>query len=184
MRSEELFKDIFEDWFNNNFSSLFNRKDKIREGFKLRKLPPALDKLPVSFVGEIISDGTLNPYHLIPKYLNFLNSYRWSEKLQERIDELTGFWNEVDNSNDMGSLTEASDLLSEIEDFLTDVAPSGSYFGSSEGDGALMGFWVNDEKMFNKECPSCHSDNTSWDLDVKQHHCHDCGEGYDDDDES
>lgn len=39
----------------------------------------------------------------------------------------------------------ASDTLGEVGSALCEVAPTGFYFGASEGDGACFGFWLSDE---------------------------------------
>lgn len=40
---------------------------------------------------------------------------------------------------------EAAELLEDLHEALSDVAPVGFYFGASEGDGACFGFWLGED---------------------------------------
>lgn len=113
--------------------------------------------------GVIMSDGTLNLEHLLPKAFDILVSFSLNEKLQREIlsvfeyDEndvfIIGLFEQqyFDNARlkyDM--LEEASWTWNEsVFNYFNEIAPDGYSFGSSEGDGALIGWF-----KFNvcKEC--------------------------------
>lgn len=95
-----------------------------------------------------VSHGTLNPDHLIPAFCDVLKEYA-PEKYAEFIKdypELDGWeefleadWRLVSNDTKMN----ASD---ELFGLLNDIAPEGTMFSSTEGDGSDFGFWTVEEK--------------------------------------
>lgn len=90
--------------------------------------------LSKDWIGTTLSEGTLRPEDLIPKFLNALTEID--------PDAAVWFsahysWDDEDNEDD----EVLSEALDKLYDLLNDVAPEGAYFGSHEGDGACFGFW-------------------------------------------
>ena len=87
----------------------------------------------------LVSQGTLRPQDLIPKFLETLRS------IDE--DEYDRFLRSFPEASDIQEeLTpEQEELSGEMIDslivYLTDNAPKGQHFGAHEGDGTLFGFW-------------------------------------------
>ncbi len=119
----------------------------LQEGLNLVKKTQGLPKFPKKFRNAIVSDGTLNPDHLIPKYLRWLGSFKWRPVIQHQVEELENQWEELQTKgdevtdDDVDNMVERDDILESLANLMMDLAPEGSYFGSSEGDGALIGFW-------------------------------------------
>ncbi|NMA49529.1 MAG: hypothetical protein GX947_07150 [Tissierellia bacterium] len=95
--------------------------------------------------GIILTEGTLNPEHLLPTYYDFLVKYNINE-LADKIKAV--FSEEPTTYNSYYSITEmtcnseeAHYLLEEIYDFFNEIAPLGYCFSSHVGDGACFGFW-------------------------------------------
>lgn len=104
--------------------------------------------------GYIMSDGTLNPKHLLPKYYDLLNCYNIkSQKIKKEIEACftpkkykPTFYNQYYNNIQLANETiedqeGISWILEKLSDFLNNIAPKGYYFGFSEGDGACIGFF-------------------------------------------
>lgn len=81
----------------------------------------------------IISEGTLHPRDLIPAYIAYLDEHNYKYDLDET--DLAILENEDWDNVYVPFLM---DYLGECMD---DAAPEGMYFGSSEGDGACIGYW-------------------------------------------
>ena len=108
----------------------------------------------------ILSDGTLNLEHLLPKVYDLIENfelYNEDEKAREikkGIEEVfegePTFVNQYydDSKLKEDKLEEASFIMNEdVFDYFNDIAPEGYLFGSSEGDGALIGwFKVGEEE--------------------------------------
>ena len=100
-----------------------------------------------------VSHGTLNPDHLIPVFCDVLKEYA-PDKYAEFIKgypELDGWeefleadWRLVSDDTKMN----ASD---ELFGLLNDIAPEGTMFSSTEGDGADFGFWSVEEKLLDDD---------------------------------
>jgi hypothetical protein len=139
--------------------------------------------LPASFIGSI-SEGTMRTEDLLPRFLNVLaqaepehsavvemrNVYAAATTLSESeghispddVLDLVGFWDSEHTSY----------LLNEdVFNALNEVAPEGTYFGSSEGDGASYGFWYSDCS----DCGHSSEDHTRSDNGERCSEC-DCGE--------
>jgi len=85
-------------------------------------------KLSDEYRGFVVSQGTLRPVDLVESILDFLDSIGYPEiwSLREQAleeEDLTYFLNE------------------DLWDLMNEIAPEGTYFGSHEGDGSLIGFW-------------------------------------------
>lgn len=142
------------------------------EGLILQKKEKAA-RLPNEWIDSLVSDGTLNPEHLIPKYLSILQSYNWPSDIESKVQKLS---NEYDELKDQDLDTEINrDTLvgieNDLDDLLNTVAPVGTYFGGTEGDGAAIGFWG----IWDKICPNCDSTNVEiTDRIEGTGHCNNC----------
>ena len=100
-----------------------------------------------------ISSGTLRAEDLLPKFMGILKDYA-PEKFNEFIKgypELDGWedfleadWRIISDDTKMN----ASDDLFGL---LNDIAPEGTMFSSTEGDGADFGFWSVEEKLLDDD---------------------------------
>ena len=92
-----------------------------------------------------ISEGTLQVQDLLPIYLETFRSLGGTlkradaNKLRRVIDRLD---TELETESD---LEFASEMLDELANRLESFAPDYCYFGSSEGDGACIGFWLSSD---------------------------------------
>lgn len=98
-----------------------------------------------------VSEGTLLPEDLIPKFLTVLSELnedwynsadpdtkRAGEKVAEEIESMELDMQEDDFFDDDEAVQEDLDWLIET---LNELAPKGYYFGAHPGDGADFGFW-------------------------------------------
>lgn len=107
--------------------------------------------------GYILSDGTLNLEHLLSKAYDFIVLYNLETELKEDILECFEYDGEVNGDlflkqyYDEARLNEdynATVLWNEdVYMYFNEIAPDGYYFGSSDGDGALIG-WFKYEENF------------------------------------
>lgn len=102
--------------------------------------------------GLILSDGTLNLEHLLPKAHDLLRDYNINPSLRKEIRKLfvVRGW---ENGDDMWTHVyhgrvrikddeQASYLWNEdVYNYFNNIAPNGYYFGSLEGDGACIGWF-------------------------------------------
>lgn len=106
---------------------------------------------------KVVSDGTLKPQDLIPK---FLDALKYDEKAHSKflkdfpeILEIQS-WDELDEETQ-------SMLVDELIDALNGIAPEGYFFGASEGDGASFGFWsVGPDESKKPEAKKCEASDT------------------------
>jgi hypothetical protein len=107
--------------------------------------------------GFVLSDGTLNLQHLLPKAYDFLKNNELNDKLRKEI--LSVF--DVDGVIDEGLFAkqyygeasipqdkeqEANEIWNEdVFNYFMEISPKGYYYGSQEGDGACIG-WFKDEE--------------------------------------
>lgn len=101
---------------------------------------------------KVVSDGTLKPEDLIPKFLNALKNDETAHakflKDNPEILEIQS-WDDVDDET-------KSMLVDELTDALNDIAPDGYFFGASDGDGACFGFWqVDPDESKKPEAKTC-----------------------------
>lgn len=101
---------------------------------------------------KVVSDGTLKPEDLIPKFLNALKNDETAHakflKDNPEILEIQS-WDDVDDET-------KSMLVDELTDALNDIAPDGYFFGASDGDGACFGFWqVDPDESKQPEAKTC-----------------------------
>ena len=96
----------------------------------------------------IVSDGTLNPEHLIPVFISFLSDYVEDREEEKELEEL---YTEFERCAAM-EYYEGREFMAELYDvvfsMMGNIAPDGAYFGSSEGDGSCIGYWMIEENEF------------------------------------
>lgn len=108
--------------------------------------------------GYILSDGTLNLTHLLAKAHDFIVNFRIKTPLKKEIASLfKGIENESCILNKVyhsethileEKMEEANAIWNEdVFYFLNEIAPNGYSFGSSDGDGALIGWFSYSEEM-------------------------------------
>jgi hypothetical protein len=109
-----------------------------------------LDALASPSFPWIVSTDTLKPETLLVKYWEAAEDvYRLAydgspfaanhPTLAAHLETLAG----PDSRESDWSDGQASQCLKELFDILDDHAPAGFYFGSQEGDGAALGFWLD-----------------------------------------
>lgn len=97
----------------------------------------------------IVSCDTLKTEDLLVKFWSAAESCAALTERPQLLDpdtlaRLTKLVGE-DSSESDWSAEQAAELLEELDRTLNDVAPSGFYFGSQEGDGACFGFWISED---------------------------------------
>lgn len=115
--------------------------------------------------GYILSDGTLNLTHLLPKAYDLITGYNMRTKLKQeiekvftvtdrasdKIESLPTFYNQYYSYVEITENRQenASDLWNDdIYNYFNNISPKGYYFGSSEGDGACIGWFKYSEDEF------------------------------------
>ena len=106
--------------------------------------------------GYILSDGTLNLQHLLPKAYDLIKGYNLQSKQAKRILQdikevfdhedpsfINQYYGEIElNVTNNKQMENASYIWHEdIFNFFNNIAPNKYYFGSSEGDGACIGWF-------------------------------------------
>ena len=97
----------------------------------------------------IVSADTLKTEHLLVKYWEAAEGLAVSLDRPQLLNpatlaSLSKLVGEDSREADWND-TEAAETLEQLTDALAEVAPSGFYFGSHGGDGALFGFWLEQE---------------------------------------
>lgn len=114
------------------FNEFLRQADSSNENKKSEGVEALKDK--------VVSDGTLKPEDLIPKFLNALKHDETAHsKFLKDFPEVLEIqsWDDVDDET-------KSMLVDELTDALNGIAPDGYFFGASDGDGACFGFWKVD----------------------------------------
>ena len=97
----------------------------------------------------LVSEGTLRIDELIVNITQTLIEYGDSDVVDEVIKYLNEFPNEVleisSTPHRYWLTTDAYWEFEKLLDFVDHITPEGWYYGSSEGDGALFGFWKENE---------------------------------------
>lgn len=101
--------------------------------------------------GYIISEGTLKTKDLIASIYQFLvdNNLAGEELLEDIRNHFVLEPNAYNIYHSLSHIKEGMEdsaeflLNEELYDLMNDIAPDGYYFGSSEGDGACIGFFNN-----------------------------------------
>lgn len=108
------------------------------------------------FENYAVSEGTLRLEDLIPRMWEFIEEHGTDSMKSELIrnypylnpEHPIPLATEVHIMDEAGDW-ELHDLYEDMLQTMHMLAPSGCYFGSHEGDGALFGFWqVPDEYMY------------------------------------
>lgn len=100
-----------------------------------------------------ISSGTLRAEDLLPKFMGILKDYA-PEKFNEFIKgypELDGWEDFLDADWRIISDDTKMNASDELFGLLNDIAPEGTMFSSTEGDGADFGFWSVEEKLLDDD---------------------------------
>jgi len=162
---------IFDEWFKSRHG------DKIiNEGINLpKKISGKQTRFPDNLRDAIVSDGTMNDDHLIPKFLAYLNNYEWIPNYQKQVDEANEIWERIqyNEENDIAMdliYEEKSELTNDLFELMIELSPVGTSFGSSFGDGACYGFW----DYYNKECPECNTEMEDIDYENVTGFCPNC----------
>ena len=92
-------------------------------------------------IGEV-SSGTLSPDDLIPCFAGLLEDYRQGTDYDDILSDANDWQDDADPDPDV-----ASELVNELIEALTQIAPPYVVFGASEGDGASFGFWPDMESL-------------------------------------
>jgi len=120
-----------------------------------------MKQLSNEFAGYILSEATLQEADLLSSAISFFGAVAEDCEIQEETDKIVEefeslgkhdvnyafsgfrFDTEDKDENGMSSAERACYLWNEdVFDLLSAIAPEGCYFGASEGDGALFGFWA------------------------------------------
>lgn len=97
-------------------------------------------QLDTSWVGQSVSWGTMREEDLIPKFEAVIDSVE--EGLYDRPEAVDKLLNEDGPRLTDQEWYEVADYLNEtLWNLMQEIAPKGTYFGSSEGDGSDYGFW-------------------------------------------
>jgi hypothetical protein len=101
-----------------------------------RKPKTQKTRLGKEYINYIMSSDTMNPDHLIESFTSFLESLDYSFMSFEEWQKEYPAKDEMDLEEDK------SYYLNEyLWEYLDDIAPNRTSFCSSDGDGALYGFW-------------------------------------------
>jgi hypothetical protein len=100
--------------------------------------------------GYILSNGTCNLQHLLPKAYDLIKGYNLRTALPKDIEEVfTGVPSFIEQYHGRSVVRDdegASYVWNEsVYNYFNDIAPKGYYFGASEGDGACLGWFKCDE---------------------------------------
>lgn len=91
-----------------------------------------------------ISSGTHDSNTLINRFMNVLRVYA-----RDKYDAYVKENPEVSDYKELDDETKGY-IVDELFDLLNEIAPEGTYFGASEGDGADFGFWTVEESCKNE----------------------------------
>lgn len=98
------------------------------------------EPLPEHFPQGSVSHGTLRSEDLLPEFLTVLDALDTGDDYAALKSEARGF---ADKSYHFTEMPEtAGEIVNELIEALTDLAPQGWYFGAHEGDGSDFGFWL------------------------------------------
>ena len=116
--------------------------------------------------GYILSDGTLNLTHLLPKAYDLMDDFNLRTNLKQEIESVfvntdreldkieilkPTFYNQYHSAVEIPEekQEDANYLWNEdIYNYFNNIAPTGYYFGSSIGDGACIGWFKCEEEDY------------------------------------
>lgn len=100
-----------------------------------------------------VSLGTLRPYDLFNKFFGVVLDYHngGDKEIRKFIRDVIRTipeeaWDNEDHA--FWDTGEASEIVTELEDAISQICPIGWYFGTAEGDGACFGFWPDNEEDY------------------------------------
>ncbi len=94
--------------------------------------------------GMVVSCDTLKTSDLLKKFAGIVYHYRLPFPNLRDLDLLM-----EEYSDQLDEIENANEVLHELFDYFEDIAPTGFYFSSQEGDGACFGFWkYSEEDLF------------------------------------
>ena len=88
-----------------------------------------------------ISHGTLRTRDLLDSFESVLIELSDNKQLKTEVSEMLAFGEDEIEYGDKAC--EAAWLLESVFDEMESLAPSGYYFGSTEGDASDYGYWLN-----------------------------------------
>lgn len=92
---------------------------------------------------QIISEGTLRPEDLIPRFAAALRTATWPDA-EGDVRFLADLLTDAEGWPENKLFT--SIILEDLERALSWCAPEGHYFGTAEGDGACFGWWEEESE--------------------------------------
>lgn len=100
--------------------------------------------------GDVVSSGTLRTADLVPAFYGALVQANCAQGIVRfvSLSLAARVWLKADRDGAFDAEEHdgiGMDLVSQLMDALSELAPAGCYFGAHEGDGACFGFWVNYE---------------------------------------
>lgn len=105
-------------------------------------------QLDASWIGRTVSSVTLMEEDLIPLFEQVLSAAGVPFSRPPSVNQLL----DPNKPCPKGiALERVGWYLDELFDKMDGIAPEGCYFGAHSGDGALFGFWLVEEKTFNKK---------------------------------
>ena len=91
----------------------------------------------------ICSDGTLDPQEMAYNFFSVISNVVEGEDAKSAIEMSLEFQELIDAGELEKDYSEkVSIFYDRLFEFMDSLAPEGAYFGSSEGDGALFGYWT------------------------------------------
>lgn len=116
-----------------------------------------MTRLPDTYKGAILSNATLRTQDLVQAFMAVLEdeqellfsdpeswntrTFRHLQATPDVVKACNGEWSEPFADIPYNTHETLTIALDQMFDLLSDVAPEGCTFGSSEGDGACFGFW-------------------------------------------
>ncbi len=143
-------------YYEDSDGNIYDIRNQIQEGLML-PYKEKNNKFSDHWRNVEVSHGTMNTYDLVPIFFRLLKSQTWNQKIQDRIILLQEDWKTIQNKiTQHGGETEEDGeevgyFVQELFDFIDDLAPDGTSFGSSDGDGSSYGFW----SYYDEKCPEC-----------------------------
>ena len=98
----------------------------------------------------ICSEGTLDLQDMVYNFFSVISNIV-DGKDAERASEISLEFQELRDSGEfeMEHSEKVSIFTEKLFEFMDSLAPEGAYFGTSEGDGALFGYWMTIESEEN-----------------------------------
>lgn len=129
---------------------------RVSAWYNLRMVMMAVEDAMTQYTPQIgtVSHGTLRPVDLLSAFSSELDMFKSNPdpesktySLRMACDNLLAQRAMLDDDPDTGDVAdgiwdqEANELIEELADRLSELAPDGCYFGTSEGDASDYGYW-------------------------------------------